>query len=55
MDTQDETAEVECYGIEVCLGAGVFEGFDEVGGMWGEDYACEEGDHCIPDISCNPK
>ena len=46
MDAEDEAAEVEGYGIEVGLGAGVLEGFDEVRCVGGEGYACEEGYYC---------
>ena len=45
LDAQDETAEVQGYGVEVLLRAGVLEGADEVRGGWGESDACEEGDY----------
>jgi hypothetical protein len=44
--TEDEPAEIEGNGVEICLRAGVFERLDEVGCVWGEGYSCEEGDYC---------
>ena len=41
LDAEDEAREVEGYGVEGGLGVvGVGEGFDEVCGVGGENYAC---------------
>lgn len=54
MHAEHETAEVQRDGVDVCLGAGVFERLDDVRGVRGEGYACEEGDH-YPAVSYVPK
>lgn len=47
MDAKDKTGEVEGCSIEVYLRAGVFERFDKVRCMRGEDYSCDERDHYV--------
>ena len=48
LHTEDKASEVESDGLEVLfIAGGVFERSYEVGGMWGENDASDQGHHCL--------
>lgn len=47
LDTKDKASEVESDGLELLfIVRGVFERPYEVRGMWGENDASDQGNHC---------